>query len=125
MRKLVTLAAPLLLLLLAHAPAALAQKEPSTVSGRVTDGEHGLPGVAVTLVAFEPPRLRLAARAKTDGDGHFLLTNVPPGRYQIMPVAPAHVVEGLGTGYPPGRTLNIVAGEEIRDIDFKMQPGGV
>src|SRR5215207_8382721 len=107
--------------------AALAQKEaPATVAGRVTDGERGAPGVPVILVFNEPAqRFRLAARAKTDAEGRFLLTNVAPGRYQILPVAPAHVVAGLGVNYPPGRQLNIVAGEEIKEIDFKMEPGGV
>jgi protocatechuate 3,4-dioxygenase beta subunit len=114
-------------LLCALAPAALAQKEaPATVSGRVTDGERAAQGVVVVLVYNEPPqRFRMAARAKTDADGRFLLTNVAPGRYQIMPVAPAYVVEGLGTSYPPGRPLTIVAGEEVKDIDFKMESGGV
>jgi protocatechuate 3,4-dioxygenase beta subunit len=114
-------------LLLALAPAAFAQKEaPATVSGRVTDGEHAAPGVTVMLIYSDPPqRFRPAARAKTDADGRFLLTGVAPGRYQLLPVAPAYVVEGISMSYPPGRPLNLNAGEEVKDIDFKMEPGGV
>ncbi|HWS85666.1 MAG TPA: carboxypeptidase-like regulatory domain-containing protein [Pyrinomonadaceae bacterium] len=122
-----SLFAAALLCVIASAPAAFAQKEaPATVSGRVTDGERGAQGVTVMLIYNEPPqRFRVAARAKTDAEGRFLLTNVAPGRYQITPVAPAYVVEGLATNYPPGRPLTVTAGEEVRDIDFKMEAGGV
>lgn len=125
-RGALTLAAALLCAL-ALAPAALAQTAaPATVNGRVTDGERGAHGVTVILVYNEPSRrFRLAARAKTDAEGRFLISNVAPGLYQILPIAPAHVVAGLGLNYPPGRPLNISAGEEIRDIDFKIEPGGV
>lgn len=114
-------------LVCALAPAALAQKEaPATVSGRITDGEHGMPGVIVMLIYTElPQRFRQAARAKTDADGRFLLTNVAPGRYLVMPVAPAYIIEEATTNYMPGRPLTIVAGEEIKDIDFRMEAGGV
>lgn len=116
-----------LLCTLALAPAARAQTmAPATITGRVTDGERGATGVTIILVYNEPTRrFRLAARVKTDADGRFLLTNVAPGLYQILPIAPAHVVAGLGVNYPPGRPLNIVAGEEVKDIDFRIEPGGV
>lgn len=126
-RPALALAAALLCALALHASPALAQKEAAaTISGRVTDGEHGAQNVTVTLVFNEPAqRFRVAARAKTDADGRFQLANVAPGRYQLLPVAPAYVVEGLGTNFPPGRPLTIVAGEDVRDVDFKIAPGGV
>jgi protocatechuate 3,4-dioxygenase beta subunit len=116
-----------LLLTIALPLPALAQKEaPATVSGRVADGERGAQGVTVMLVSSDPSqRSRPAARAKTDAEGRFLLTNVAPGRYQILPVAPAYVVAGLGMSYPPGRPLTLLAGDEVKDIDFQMEAGGV
>jgi protocatechuate 3,4-dioxygenase beta subunit len=121
-------AASALLLALALQLSALAQTAaaPATVSGRVTDGERGAQGVTVMLIHNEQPqRFRVAARAKTDAEGRFLLTGVAPSRYQILPVAPAHIVEGMGSNFPPGRPLNITAGEEVKDIDFRIEPGGV
>ncbi|HEX7315144.1 MAG TPA: carboxypeptidase-like regulatory domain-containing protein [Pyrinomonadaceae bacterium] len=125
-RLALALAAALLCAFALHS-AAFAQKEAAaTISGRVTDGERGAQGVTVTLFSNEPSqRFRVAGRARTDADGRFTMANVAPGRYQILPVAPAYVVEGLGTNYPPGRPLTIVAGEEVRDVDFKIAPGGV
>jgi hypothetical protein len=114
-------------LLFALAPAALAQKEASaSVTGRVTDGERGVVGITVALISTEPAqRFRAAARAKTDGEGRYLLQNVAPGRYNIVPYAPAFVVQGMTESYPPGRPLTLLAGDEVKDIDFRVERGGV
>jgi hypothetical protein len=119
--------AAVLLLSLALPFDALAQKEaPATVSGRVTDGERGVPGITVTLLSSEPgQRFRTMVRARTDADGRYLLQNVPPGRYQLLPIAPAYIVAGLGMNYPPGRPLTLTAGEEVKDFDFQIEPGGI
>jgi hypothetical protein len=109
-------------------PAAHAQQKeaPASVAGRVTDGERGIPGIFVALISNAPPqRPTTVARAKTDAEGNFLLTGVPPGRYQILPHAPAYVVQGINNEYPPGRPLMLLAGEEVKDLDFRMERGGV
>ncbi|HEX8285446.1 MAG TPA: carboxypeptidase regulatory-like domain-containing protein [Pyrinomonadaceae bacterium] len=114
-------------LICASAPAALAQREaPASVSGRVTDGERGVAGLPVTLLSSDPAqRFRAVARGRTDADGRFLISNVPPGRYQITPYAPAFVVQGMADSYPPGRPLTLLAGEEIKDFDFRVERGAV
>jgi len=58
---------------------------PATVAGRVTDGEHGLAGVAVVLVSSEQMASpRSVAHAKTDAEGGYRIMGVPPGRYKII-----------------------------------------
>jgi protocatechuate 3,4-dioxygenase beta subunit len=100
---------------------------PATVSGRVTDGEHGLPGITVELMAVDTGmRTSVAARAKSDADGNYRLTNVPPGRYKVIPFAPTYVVQGMNLQeYPPGKALNLSAADSVEDIDFRLERGGV
>jgi hypothetical protein len=112
----------------ALAPQARAQKEaPASVSGRVRDGERGAAGINVVLLSSDPAtRFRQVARVKTDADGRYLMSNVAPGRYQIMPVAPVHVVQGMTVEvWPPGRALTLLAGEAVADVDFSVERGGV
>src|SRR5207237_4280138 len=100
---------------------------PASVAGRVTDGTHGLPGVVVELMPVDTAmRTRVAARAKSDAEGNYRMANVPPGRYKIVPFAPTYVVQGMTMyDYPPGKPLNLSAGESVEDIDFRMERGGV
>jgi protocatechuate 3,4-dioxygenase beta subunit len=126
---------PAALLLFFVAPAAAptfaqtaAQREaPATVTGRVTDGEKGLAGVAVVLVpADAPTRLQAVARAKTDAEGNYRMTGVAPGHYKVLPFSPTYVVEGMNVyEYPPGKSLNLAAGESVEGIDFRLERGGV
>lgn len=130
----VMLFAPLALLLAcgagarcaAQATAAAAPKEaPATVAGRVTNGEKGVQGVELLLIPPDPAnRFKATARAATDAEGRFRLTNVPPGRYQLLPVAPAHVVSDIA-GWPPGRPVTLSPGDAVEDINFTLTRGGV
>jgi protocatechuate 3,4-dioxygenase beta subunit len=99
---------------------------PATVAGRVTDGEHGLAGVAIVLMAVETAPPHSVSHAKTDAEGGYRITGVPPGRYKIIPFSPTYIVQGLTMyDYPPGKPLNLSAGESVENIDFRLERGGV
>ena len=102
-----------------------AKEAPATVSGRVTNGEKGMQGIEVMLTPPDPTsRIKAAARATSDAEGRFRMTGVPPGRYQLMAVAPAYVVSDM-TGWPPGRTVNLSPGDAVEDLNFTLTRGGV
>lgn len=112
------------LFVLCAAASAFAQTT-ATVAGRVTNGDRGVPGVVVTLTPINN-LVRSNARAKTDAEGKYRITNVPPGHYQIMPFAPAYVVEGMTENmFPPGKSLLLSPGDDAEDVDFRIERGGV
>jgi hypothetical protein len=52
------------------------------IQGRVKDAdERGLPGVRVTI---ESDQLQGCRTARTEADGQFRLTSLPPGRYDVL-----------------------------------------
>jgi protocatechuate 3,4-dioxygenase beta subunit len=116
----------LLLVVTLCAAHAHAQKEaPASVTGRVTDGEHGVAGVAVVVMSADPSqRFKPVARARTDAEGRYRLGGVPPGRYTVMPVAPAYVLQDF-SNFPPGKPLTLSAGDSVEDTDFRLVRGAV
>ncbi|HEX8852135.1 MAG TPA: carboxypeptidase-like regulatory domain-containing protein, partial [Pyrinomonadaceae bacterium] len=103
-----------------------AKEAPATLTGRVTNDGKGVGGVGVALIAGDrSPDRKPVARASTDAEGNYRLTNIPPGRYQVVPLAPAFIVADLMTGFPPGKAISLAAGETVEDIDFRITRGGV
>jgi protocatechuate 3,4-dioxygenase beta subunit len=102
-------------------------KEPSaSVSGRVTIGGKGAPGITVvatkSLSVFES---NTVAKATTDEDGNYKLTGLGTGRFTIVPQAKAFVVGAAGAYKQPGQSMNIAEGEAVTKIDFALWRGGV
>jgi hypothetical protein len=101
----------------------------NTVTGRVTVNDKPAQGVAVVLLpmsAYGPPERKAVARATTDEDGRFRLTNIAAGRYQVMPITPTFVVPGRSSSFREhARNVSLMDGETIEGIDFALVRGGV
>ncbi len=116
----------------AFAQANTTKAAPATISGRVTSASgasdnKGLAGVSVALNVTRQQgnqRPRNIARVTTDAEGRYTLTNIPPGHYQIMVIAPVFVMQDAGRWWS-GKPLDVLAGEFIEDINFELERGGV
>jgi len=103
----------LALVLMAVTPAApaLAQLQTTRVQGTVVDDDgRSVPGVAVTLVDALGATVRAAI---TDGDGRFVLADVPPGRFGVR--------ADVGVGLPVHLPLTIEAALPV-DVTVRLPP---
>lgn len=119
-------ASALTLLLVLSAAQALAQREaPASVAGRVREDERGVAGINVVVMSADPSqRFKPAGRARTDAEGRYRVTGLPPGKYVITPMAPAFVLLDTNN-FPPGKPLTLSAGDSVEDTDFRVLRGGV
>lgn len=100
----------------------------STVSGRVTLKGKPIRSVMVVLQSqmigsSSDPGSTL--RAKTDENGRFRITKVTAGRYYLSAIAPGFVAVGWMPFEPECKSLNIVDGENVENIDLELKRGGV
>jgi protocatechuate 3,4-dioxygenase beta subunit len=124
-----------LLLLLCFVPDSLSQsrdvKPPpvASISGRVTLKEEPLRGVLVVLVQRGAPtingRYAPLAKAVTDEDGRFQMTNLAAGSYLVFPSAPGFVIKNEGESYEQGKPVALDEGETLEGINFALQRGAV
>jgi hypothetical protein len=109
------------------APAQSTQKGGTgVITGRVTVVDKPAPNITVVVAPGEfGPQRREVARATTDYEGNYRLTNLPAGRYNITPLAPTMTGTSDNMFGGTGRFVIVADGETIEKIDFALTRGGV
>jgi protocatechuate 3,4-dioxygenase beta subunit len=122
--------ASLLILALLLAVVGMAQSSSkettASVSGRVTIGGKGAPGITV-VATLNTSFLdnKTVAKTTTDEEGNYQLSGLPAGPFTIMPLAKAYKV-ATATGYKElGQAINIAEAEAVTRMDFALVRGGV
>lgn len=96
------------------------------ITGRVMLGDKGAANIPVILYSSErTPESRAVAKATTDFEGRYRLTEVPQGRYSVIAVAPAMVGSNEGFFGDSGKAVTLAEGETVEKIDFSLVRGGV
>jgi hypothetical protein len=100
----------------------------ASIAGRVTDGKLAIPAAAVCARASSDKLVSADTRTPfcttTDGDGNYVLRDLPSARYRI---------DAAANGYRPARyvdakrddALSLKAGDARTKIDLVLEHGGV
>jgi protocatechuate 3,4-dioxygenase beta subunit len=98
----------------------------ATISGRVTVEGKPLSGAFVLLTPGDQSSEDSAiAKAATDEDGRYMLSNVAAGHYMVCPYAPAYIFPAAARFGTSGKPLYIVDGGAVDGLDFALVRGGV
>ena len=94
----------------------------ASISGTVTLKGKGTAGIAISVLSANGGNSRSAIyQVKTDQEGHYRISNVLAGSYEVSPNAPGFVVSMRS-----GNAAIIVAeGETIEDVNFSLTKGAV
>lgn len=110
-----------------EAPKATDPKQLSRLEGRVVHAQTGEPLRKVNLTLRRTAREAVSLVCTSDQDGRFVFENVEPGTYQLTAERPGFLRQAYGArGLPySGTPITLTAGQQIRDLEFKLLPQGV
>jgi Carboxypeptidase regulatory-like domain len=132
MPRLRVLVLPLALLLALSTSAQKNSKPPKeescSVSGIVIKMADSAPlrKAHAALKSVDDPH-RAAVAAVTNSDGRFALKGIEPGSYRLYVTRVGFVAEEYGRRRPdtPGAVLALHAGQDLKDLQFRLIPAGV
>ncbi len=113
----------LLLILLAPGMTVFSQTKSTrngSVSGHVTIRGKSAAGIVIAIRASGfSPQPTPSYKGTTDAEGNYRIGEIPPGSYQVAPIAPAYVLSGNQ------KVVIITEGEAVEDFNFALVRGGV
>jgi hypothetical protein len=73
-----------------------------------------------------PPAVITPAPVVTGADGKFLIKDLPAGSYRIAAARNGYAKQEFGQRSPrsPGSVINVQAGQNVKDITFRLTPAG-
>ncbi len=104
------------------------QPKTATIEGKVLRATDGAPLKKAEVIAASMEAAPQKHKSvTTDNDGKFLLKDVEPGRYSLMAIRTGYAQQAYGERRPrgAGTTLTVIAGQQVKDIVFRLVPGGV
>ena len=103
------------------------KEETCSVSGIVIKMADSAPlrKAHLMLRSVEDPNRTVAAI--TNADGHFALKDIEPGPYRLNVTRVGFVADEYGRRKPdaPGAILTLRAGQDLKDLQFRLIPAGV
>ena len=103
-----------------------AKNNSASIAGRVTIAGKGVANVAVVATSATAFDGRAIGQAKTDQDGNDRIDALPAGSFRLAPVTQAYALaNSQSVPEMRGQTINVVDGEAVEGVDFKLVRGGV
>ena len=119
-------AVSLVLIAIAGTGAQSGAPPPATVSGMVVTTDTTPQPIGGATVTITGGGLRSNLSAVTDEQGRFLVTNLPPGRYQVLASKPAYLTTAYGAARPgrSGASVAVIPGQSV-ELRIALARGAV